>query len=350
MPRPPKLRNKIYEIIKNQIKLRNFDEKGCLPCETALLTKYKVSRKTVRSALEQLKKDGLIQSRRGFGYFIAKQIKPIAFVFQNENENKTEIISAVRNFLSEKGIWLQLYELPLNINKLSEIIDIRQISGILHFSNIPLTIQQIRELSANHIPIVNIRGQFNSSYDAFCSDYACGMVMLISHLYKCGHRNITYLDNKLKTDIAFQAMRNKYSFTMEQFGLHPNIIARDNPFSLSDSEEKEIVDGIKSASKPITAFIGSSSYMAVSLLPHFERHGISVPGKVSLSGFGGGKEAEYFLAPYRLKQLVSIKPSFEEIGKAAVEKLLERIDGIDFPTQQYFIQPTLVDGDTVLNI
>jgi DNA-binding LacI/PurR family transcriptional regulator len=350
MPRPPKLRNKIYEKIKNQIRKKRFDEKGRLPCETALLTKYKVSRKTVRSALEQLKKDGLIKSRRGYGYYIAKQIKPIAFVYQGDDDAKAEILGAVRNYLTEKGLRLQLYEFPLNAKRISEIIDIKQISGLIHFSKRPLTVQQLRELAENDVSIVNIRGQVHEKYDTFSSDYASGMVLLLTHLFKCGHRNITYLDNKLDDDIAFQAMRNAYARSMEQFGLQSNIISRNNPFFLSDSEEKTIINGIESSSDPITAFIGSTSYMAVSLLPHLERHGITIPGKVSLAGFGGSKEIAYFLAPYRLQQLLSIKPSCHELGEAAVSKLLERIDGNDSPTQQYFIKPMLVEGDSVINI
>lgn len=350
MPRPPKLRNKIYEKIKDQIRKKNFDEKGCLPCESALLKKYKVSRKTVRSALEQLKKDGLIKSRRGFGYFVAKQINPIACVFPVDDDSKADILGVIGDFLGDKGVRLQSYELPEKVENISEIIDLKQISGIIYFSKQSLSSKQLRELETNGVKIVNVGGQFSKYSDAFCTDYACGMEMLISHLFKCGHRNIAYLDNKLEDDIAFNAMRNKYSQTMEQFGLLANIINRQNPFALSEVEEESIIKAVKSASKPVTAFIGSTSYMAVSLLPHLERNGISVPGQVSIAGFGGTKEVAYFLAPYRLKQLVSVKSAFSEIGKAAVSRLLDRIDGDDSPTQQFFLKPKLVEGDTVLNI
>ena len=47
-----------------------FAEGGLLPSESELAAAYGVSRVTVRRALAELKRAGLVNSRQGFGWFV----------------------------------------------------------------------------------------------------------------------------------------------------------------------------------------------------------------------------------------------------------------------------------------
>ena len=59
----------IAEALREEIGTGRFDE-GVLPSEADLAAEYEASRVTVRKALEQLRGDGLVSSRQGFGWFV----------------------------------------------------------------------------------------------------------------------------------------------------------------------------------------------------------------------------------------------------------------------------------------
>lgn len=64
-----------YQVIADDLRRRVTDEEfpaGCLlSSESELSTEYSASRVTVRRALEALRSEGLIDSRQGFGWFVA---------------------------------------------------------------------------------------------------------------------------------------------------------------------------------------------------------------------------------------------------------------------------------------
>lgn len=64
-----------YRTIADQLKRRveagEFRAGRLLPSESELSAAYEVSRVTIRKALEELRQDGLIDSRQGFGWFVA---------------------------------------------------------------------------------------------------------------------------------------------------------------------------------------------------------------------------------------------------------------------------------------
>jgi GntR family transcriptional regulator len=64
-----------YRTIADQLRRRveagEFRAGRLLPSESELSATYAVSRVTIRKALEELRRDGLIDSRQGFGWFVA---------------------------------------------------------------------------------------------------------------------------------------------------------------------------------------------------------------------------------------------------------------------------------------
>ena len=61
----------IAEALRARIGVGDFPGGGLLPSESELSSAYGASRVTVRKALEALRDEGLIDSRQGFGWFVA---------------------------------------------------------------------------------------------------------------------------------------------------------------------------------------------------------------------------------------------------------------------------------------
>src|SRR5947208_631211 len=57
--------------LRERIAAGDYDPRGAIDSEAALGRRYGVSRVTVRRALELLREDGLLQSRKGAGWFVA---------------------------------------------------------------------------------------------------------------------------------------------------------------------------------------------------------------------------------------------------------------------------------------
>ena len=63
----------IADALRGRVDRGEFGAGRLLPSEAALSTEYGASRVTVRRALEQLRDDGLLDARQGFGWFVARR-------------------------------------------------------------------------------------------------------------------------------------------------------------------------------------------------------------------------------------------------------------------------------------
>lgn len=61
----------IAEDLRSRIDVGEFGDRRLLPSEAELSTRYEASRVTIRKALDALRAEGLVDSRQGFGWFVA---------------------------------------------------------------------------------------------------------------------------------------------------------------------------------------------------------------------------------------------------------------------------------------
>ena len=61
----------IYNAIKNDIVMKKYRENDLLPTENELMEQFGTGRNTVRHAMEMLRRDGLVETKRGSGTFVS---------------------------------------------------------------------------------------------------------------------------------------------------------------------------------------------------------------------------------------------------------------------------------------
>lgn len=84
--------------LRERITLGDYGPAGALESEAELGRRYEVSRVTVRRALEQLRDEGLLASRKGAGWYVASFAQPLALgTFQHAHSAVAEAgVSLVR--------------------------------------------------------------------------------------------------------------------------------------------------------------------------------------------------------------------------------------------------------------
>ena len=71
---------KVYEILRRQILSGLYGEGSLLPSEHELCATWKITRPTVRQALEELVRDGLIQKKQGKGSIVRRPLHNIGIL------------------------------------------------------------------------------------------------------------------------------------------------------------------------------------------------------------------------------------------------------------------------------
>jgi LacI family transcriptional regulator len=161
-------------------------------------------------------------------------------------------------------------------------------------------------------------------------DNTGGMLMAVSHLIELGHRQIAYLTPSEMDSHAYQRFQ-AYRQAMEMNGLKDEI----SIFTLYPGREEELIASV--IAKQSTAVIAFDDLRALQLSTYFMREGISVPYDIALVGFDDEDFATHMAPP-----LTTLAQPFTEMGKAAAENLIARIEKPELPPTHLVLPLTLI--------
>ncbi|MDJ0385334.1 LacI family DNA-binding transcriptional regulator [Streptomyces sp. G-G2] len=96
--------------------------------------------------------------------------------------------------------------------------------------------------------------------------------------------------------------------------------------------------GLRIAEDPlVTAVFCANDHMALGLLRAFHEAGRAIPGDISVVGFDDIPEAAYFAPP-----LTTVRQDFGELGRRALELLVEELTGVGHTRSHVLISPEMV--------
>lgn len=177
------------------------------------------------------------------------------------------------------------------------------------------------ELIESDFPIVVI-DMFNKNTSTVTSDNVQGCSLALNYLYKLGHRKIAHIQGVAQADNWPSSIRKKtYIEVMKKLNL--------------DIPEGYIVDGVNfdvsggyDAMKELlslkdrpTAVFASGDKLAIGAIDAIKDAGLRVPEDISVIGFDNIE-----IAKYVTPKLITIRQNCQEIGKAAVDILIEQIN------------------------
>jgi len=163
--------------------------------------------------------------------------------------------------------------------------------------------------------IVLIGSEPSQKFNVVNMDNVMGARLATQHLIDLGHTEIVHVSGPEKAYEA-QMRRVGYEDAMKESGLIPKVFSGTWGIDSGYQAGKEIV-GLK---RLPTAIFCANDHSAIGVLRVLHDHDISVPDQMSVVGYDNIPEAEYLIP-----SLTTIRPNFNALGNAAIDKMLMQL-------------------------
>jgi DNA-binding LacI/PurR family transcriptional regulator len=266
---------------------------------------------------------------------VSKRSRVIGFVASITFYGPARIMVSVEQTAKEHGYNIMFSELARvtkeEVRRAIEEMCVRQVDGIVILIPLRLDIDFVREICRN-IPFIAIDVDLGPRLPAVLVDQDLGSRLAIDELLRLGHRKIAFISGPQEWRAAKDRQKGWIKALRE---IEPG------PFYSGDWSAKSGYEAalqlIKKHRHDFTAVVAANDHMALGALSAFHEHGIKVPDEVSIIGFDGLPEAEFYQP-----SLTTIYQDFAALGRVSLEFLLEMIKRPDLPPLRHLEKPIFV--------
>ena len=227
----------------------------------------------------------------------------------------------------------------INLVKLDENIDlklVKELSGILVIGN--YYTDMVEKMSNDNDNIVYVDySPDESKYDSVVIDKKKATFDLLNYIYEIGHRKIGLIGGKDLNENYENMMIDErdieYQYFMKCKGIYnPKYIYTASRFNFKSGYEltKEM---LKEKERPTAVFVENDT-MAIGAYKAIAEEGLTIPDDISIVGFNDQPSAKYMVP-----SLTTVKLSTEYLASAAIDLVLENIDG-SRPYKKKVVIPT----------
>ena len=307
-----------------------------LPSENELMERFRVSRQTVRRAMEELTEKGVVEGRRGSGTYVTvntrrytagKEIRIAVMLTYVDTYIFPSIIKGIESVLSSEGCTLQIAMTDNAVEKermlLKEFIHTQSVDGIIAEtvkSALPNPNMELyREIENMGIPVLFVNSYYKElDIPHISMDDRKAGYLAAKHLAECGH---TRIGGIFKADDGQGHLRyaGYTDALMEQ-----EIKIRGDQVIWIDSEELRTM-GEESAKflkrlKGCTSCVCYNDETAYKIVEIFRKSGYRVPEDLSVVGIDNSGLAKFCPVP-----LTSVENPVEKLGRTAAERMTWKI-------------------------
>ncbi len=339
-------------VIRKQIRSGELKPHDRLLPELEIAAQYDVSRGTVRQALDQLVRDGLLERTQGKGTYVRavnhdRKSATIGFVVPYLRDTLVnEIIRGAERVFHEHNYSMILGHSDSNLE--TEVAQVQRLlagraEGMILFPVAEEDEQQrLSEIIPADFPTVLIDRRVPGLHaDRVLTDNRTGAYSAVRHLLELGHTSIVCITSPDRPSSIVDRI-NGYEQAMNEAGHFPlaavslggsGTPANDASGSVpvySDADLDPVRRLIDSATRP-TALFCINDFVAIGVLHFLHERGIDVPGEVAVVGFD-----DIAVAAMSSISLTTVAQPKYEIGREAATRLLGLLRG------ERFSEPELV--------
>ncbi|MFH0963740.1 MAG: substrate-binding domain-containing protein [Planctomycetota bacterium] len=324
-----------------------------IPSEQVLAHIYGVARPTVRRAIFNLSRRGVVVRRRGKGTFICRE----SYAVQQSHAMRTimfvagdfdvfgGILKGVEEEALRRGYAVSVGELSPGAEKERLYLKLAQergASGILIEPVYLLAPEEFRVVRDGGIPMVFIEKEVELEEDFVGGDNRGGMALAIHHLHALGHRRIGYVQHERSQDRPTQPERLAgFLAASRAHGLEVDpswIVALHDVHGSGPEDEARMgrLLDLEDADRP-TAVCCFNDNVASFVMRLALRRGLSIPEDLSVVGWDDMEANHPHVIP-----LTSLATETRQIGLEAARMLFEKIEhGDTVEKRRVTVMPTL---------
>lgn len=342
----------IIDKIRAEIANGTLKPSQMLGTELGLSREFGISRSSMRSGIDLLVKEKLIQRKPGRGLFVTTtpsvRLQSLAIVVPNLGEMWATIVDGAQNEARKRGYKLQIYNVNSDIDTDLQVINElpkMAIKGALIVSVYdPKTSRAVINLHQQGFPVVMLdqRLQDIEISSIIFDNYAAGY-MAGSKLVKLGHRRIGFVgfSRRDRACLRLEGLRDAVNDAGIPFD---RSLVRETPFeNLLHPElwkfEQKINDLICSKNRPTAIFFHTDNF-AAEAYRLIRSSGLRIPQDISIVGCGNTKIGS-LIDP----RLATIELHCEKMGKDAIAMLLRLISGTAIENQ--ILKTQWINGQSI---
>lgn len=342
-PEAPHLHVQVAAVLKERIQNGLWPHGSSLPSEKDLCAEFDVARGTVRQALQTLENDGLLRREQGRGTFVhindvnadKVQHKRLAFIVPYVRDSSVPAVLIGFQQVAEQANYSVIFNHVNNDLKQQERVMRKLVSegvtGIALYpvdsENLPL----VENLSASGFPLVLIDRYLRSvSSDYVMTDHFGGAIRGAHYLFDQGHRRVGFA-TWLSPAVSMEHRYLGYRQALLERGFQPDerLVCRVEGYPMIDLSP--LCEYLSGDDRPSAVF-AANDQIAIGIYRAAAAVGLSIPDDLSVLGFDNLDVSAHLEPP-----LTTLAQPFTQIGQAAANILLRRIDG----DSTYFQQVTL---------
>ena len=297
-------------------------------------------------------KDKVMKAAKKLGYkpnaiarmLITQRSGMVAVIISsNSNLVYPELLSRLTEQLSEKNVKVLLFTLDGSdqLEELLEQVWTYQVDGVIalaaHFDY-----RDIAQFEQHQIPVVLYNRQvLDHPVNTVCVDHEQGIRQLIDLLVEDGNKKFLVLSGPTESDVA----NDRRNIALQNLSRHgfENIPVLYGDYSYQSGKDC-FAEWMQDHDAP-DAVICSNDTMAIGCMDEVRgAQGLKIPQQVSVVGFDGIHAA--FWSGY---DLTTIRQPVNQMAKAAVSILMERIENPDSPPEKRVLSGSLILGSSARN-
>src|SRR5690625_54075 len=347
--------------LRNRIELGVLSPGARIDSQRDLCEEFEVSRITVRRALSELAREGLVHTRKGQGTFVSilsrddgiPTLKSIGLVLRDMTSPFfVTVAGGIERYAYEHGFSLLLSSTSGQMGKEEQqIAHFRQagVEGVIVASmrNQEKPPEAVLRMHEDGFPYVMVSYVADPSIRSVGVDHEEGGAIAGRHLHGCGYRTFGYLCAESSNALGVLRRRG-FLRGLEESGASAADtlvldLALEDRWDISRFEKGYAAGGrfLESSRKPEAMFVYNDQ-AAYGFIKRVQEAGIRIPEDLAIVGFDGIERNEFFDGV-----LTTIRQPMAEIGRLAVRVIEKLIDGRPAPTRT-MIDPMLSIGTTTI--
>lgn len=338
----------LKQVLQSEIQNGVYAPGELIPTEAELCRRYGISRHTVRQALSELVKEGVVYRVPGKGTFVARRrpraniaTDTISFLLAGSTDHFTlRILEGVEDVATAQGWTLTFANSKDSHTEQARLIEEAVAAGTEGFIIMPVDppgipagrdyLAPFVTLSRLGIPVVFVDRYYDGvDFDAVVSDNFGGMKEAVTHLAEQGHTAIGFVSTANFQTSSVSDRYRGYLAGLDAVGIRPT-----PSWVLEWKHGREQLRGYLQGVAP-TAIVAVNDYIAAEVLVAARDLGLAVPGDLAIVGFDDSDVATLVEVP-----LTTVRQFPFEMGKAAARRLLEILRGSRRRGPKHLMMPT----------